>query len=263
MEKNEGYILLHRCIQDNEWLCEEHKLSRFEIWVDMLFLARWQDSPRTFKIRGNKVVVNRGEIAESTETLSERWHWSRPSVIKIINEFEEQGMVTVERSKIVNKILIVNYDKYQLKGLQQKEQSQYIETSKNNEDFLQQNLQQNLQPFNKCLNNNIVCIGGEQNFLNQALNDMSWLEVMCMQTHSQLDDVKEWLQQFDLHCKAGGETHGDLNRYKAHFRDWVRYRIDERNKQQRQTKQQNNGVQAKYDPTGSYEPKSTREDYFL
>lgn len=275
MSMNEGYILLFRSLFENEFLYDDgHKFTKPEMWIWMLTYARWQDSPRTFTIRGNKVTVNRGELAESVKTLCEVWNWSNKSVIKVLNEFEAEGMIEIERSTVINKIRIVNYDKFQFNFTQQTTQ----QPTQQNEPYIygglkeieqittQQNTQQITQPFNtykESLNNNIVCIGGEQNFLNQALNDMSWLEVMCMQTHSQLDDVKEWLQQFDLHCKAGGETHGDLNRYKAHFRDWVRYRIDERNKQQRQTKQKNNGVQAKYDPTGSYEPKSTREDYFL
>ena len=241
-----GYIKLYRQMCDWEWYGDANV---FRVFLHLLLNAQHED------IRWQGKVIQRGQVVTGRKNLSEILRLSEQQIRTALAKLESTGEITKKSTNEYTIITICKWDNYQV--------SFNDEQPTNNQRITNEQPTNNHIQECKEYNNNIVCIGGEQNFLNQALNDLGWLEIMRMQTHSQLDDVKEWLQQFDLHCKAGGETHCDLTRYKAHYRDWVRYRVDERNKQQRQTKQPNNGVQAKYDPTGSYEPKSTREDYFL
>ena len=85
------------------------------------------------------------------------------------------------------------------------------------------------------------------------------IESIMMLNHVDQETVFAKIDEFKAHCIAGMKTFVSKGDLRTHFRDWVRIRIQA----EKQSKQQNNGVQAKYDPTGSYEPKSTREDYFL
>ena len=86
------------------------------------------------------------------------------------------------------------------------------------------------------------------------------IESIMMLNHVDHETVLTKIDEFKAHCIAGMKTFVSKGDLRTHFRDWVRIRIQA----EKQSKQQNNnGVQAKYDPTGSYEPKSTREDYFL
>lgn len=244
-----GYIKLYRQMCDWEWYGDANV---FRVFLHLLLNAQHEDT------RWQGKVIQRGQVVIGREKLSEDLKLSVRQIRTALAKLESSGEITKKSTNKYTIVSVCKWDNYQvLTNNNRPTKDQQMTNKRPTNDHIQE-----CKEYKEI--NNIVCIGGEQNFLNQALNDLDWMEVMCMQTHSQLDDVKGWLQQFDLHCQAGGETHGDLNRYKAHFRDWVKYRVEDKNKQQRQTKQQNNnGVQAKYDPTGSYEPKSTREDYFL
>lgn len=88
------------------------KFSRPMCWIDLLLLAEWQYE-KIFYIRGNKVVVKRGQIAISIEDLSKRWRISKMTVQRRLQEFEKDERIIIERSNIVNIITIINYEKYQ------------------------------------------------------------------------------------------------------------------------------------------------------
>lgn len=88
------------------------KFSRPMCWIDLLLLAEWQ-TEKIFYIRGNKVVVKRGQLAISIEDLSKRWKISKNTVRKRLQEFEKDERIIIERSNVVNIITIVNYEKYQ------------------------------------------------------------------------------------------------------------------------------------------------------
>lgn len=88
------------------------KFSRPMCWIDLLLLAEWQ-TEKIFYIRGNKVVVKRGQLAISIEDLSKRWKISKMTVQRRLQEFERDERIIIERSNIVNIITIINYEKYQ------------------------------------------------------------------------------------------------------------------------------------------------------
>lgn len=88
------------------------KFCRPMCWIDLLLLAEWQ-SEKIFYIRGNRVVVKRGQIAISIEDLSKRWKISKTTVQKRLQEFIRDERITIKRSNIVNIITIVNYERYQ------------------------------------------------------------------------------------------------------------------------------------------------------
>jgi hypothetical protein len=106
----EGYISIWRRLKDNPmWLSE--KFTRGQAWVDLIMLANHK--PNYYYLRGNKVTVQRGQVARSADNLATRWGWGKGKVQRFINELEIEQQIKLEKSNIINKITIVNYDNYQ------------------------------------------------------------------------------------------------------------------------------------------------------
>ena len=281
---NEGYILLFRSLFENEFLFGDgHKFTKPEMWIWMLTYARWQDSPCTFTIRGNKVTVNRGELAESVRTLSEVWKWSNKSVIKVLNEFEAEGMIEIERSTVINKIRIVNYDKFQLNFTQQTTQQTTQQPTQQNEPYIygglkeieqiatqqitQQNTQQITQPFKTYKEINICCYSDDfEKKLFDGLRryDTQWKAQRCRMLHLTLEAFMDYIDKFEQVCQKNQSWHNytnnvasDVSSLVKHFNQWIEKELNPK------PKQQNYGNKDTYDPTRGFEPKSTYEDYEL
>ena len=107
----DGWISLYRQIMDlPEYF--ESPFDRIRCWIDLLFLA--ERKQREFRIRGQLVTVDVGDIAVSVDTLRKRWGFgSNRTVISRLKEFESDERITIEHNKLVNIIKIVNYTKYQ------------------------------------------------------------------------------------------------------------------------------------------------------
>lgn len=85
-----------------------------QAWIDLLIMAN--HNGRIIYIRGNKVEINRGEIARSTEGLAQRWMWSRGKVIRFLNELENSKMIVQQKNRVITLLSILNYDVYQSDG---------------------------------------------------------------------------------------------------------------------------------------------------
>lgn len=141
---NEGYIILPRAIMDEEYFSQ--KFTRSQALIDLYMLAAYTD--RTFSIRGNKVVVRRGQVAVAEQSLAERWKWSRNTVRKFLAEMAASKKLEQQRSRVIN-ILSLNY---------------YGITA-------QQNKQQNEHPYNKeIIKKNIKKILKEKNHEKRSYN---------------------------------------------------------------------------------------------
>ena len=106
-----GWIKISRKITEMNGYFGE-KFSRPMCWIDLLMLAEWK-SERSFFIRGNRVVVKRGQIAISIEELKKRWSLAKFTVRRRLQEFEEDDRISISRHKVVNIITIINYERYQ------------------------------------------------------------------------------------------------------------------------------------------------------
>jgi len=109
---SEGWIKLHRQLMDHD-LWTQEPFTRGQAWVDLLMLAN--HAPAQFRVRGNLVLVNRGEVARSEDSLAQRWKWSRNKVRRFMVELSEKTIQQIEQQKspILSKIRIINYDLYQ------------------------------------------------------------------------------------------------------------------------------------------------------
>ena len=107
---NEGWIKLHRQIQDNIiWTSEP--FSRGQAWVDLLLLANHKRG--VLYVRGNKVEVKRGQVGWSQKKLSERWKWSRGKVQRFLNDLENEHQIEQQKNTVTSLIAITNYEEFQ------------------------------------------------------------------------------------------------------------------------------------------------------
>ena len=163
-----GYIKLSRKITDMDSYFGE-RFNRFQCWVDLLLLAEWK--PRVIYIRGNRVDIQRGQVAESVKTLSERWSMSPNTVRGRLSELEKEGRIRIEHSSVLNLITIVKYNQYQ--DVPRIEQQKPIENKGRLFDFDQQTDQQTDQPYNKIKKEkNINNKGGKNKFCPPTLEEV-------------------------------------------------------------------------------------------
>lgn len=106
----DGFILLYRAIFNSK-LYFAGKFDKTHAWIDLLLLANYSDS--TIDKRGISVEVKRGQIAKSIDFFCERWQWSHKTVECFLKTLESSEQISIQRSRLINLISIVNYDKYQ------------------------------------------------------------------------------------------------------------------------------------------------------
>ena len=86
------------------------KFNGLRAWIDLLLLAKSSD---TFaRIRGIKVDVKRGQLAQSCNELAERWGWSKTTVTAFLRRLEEQKRISTQKNKVITLISIIEYEKY-------------------------------------------------------------------------------------------------------------------------------------------------------
>ena len=110
-----GWIALHRQLQENPiWTCNEPFDSR-SAWIDMLLSANHED--KEFYINGEFRMIKRGQFHTSQTKLAERWHWKRDRIEKYIKNLKKAKMIDYVSSKSGasrgTTITIVNYSVFQ------------------------------------------------------------------------------------------------------------------------------------------------------
>ena len=127
-QKIQGWISIHRTIWENPLFFSE-PFNKTLAWVDLLLLARHKKTPELFFIRGNEVRVEFAEIARAESTLCERWKWSRSKLRNFLKYLEKEQQIKIIKTPAINKIAIVNYEKYQ-EVIQQKDDRKTTERPK-------------------------------------------------------------------------------------------------------------------------------------
>lgn len=258
-----GWIKIDRKIIDMEGYFGE-KFTRIQCWLDLLLLAEWKDG-NVIYIRGNKVVINRGEIAMPIAELCKRWKYSKLTVRKRLQEFVDSGMIVIKKTRIINTITIINYDKYQsvenvdetevgnfsynnldIKSNPQKQSvSNTFSTIYKGDDFIsdpQTNPQSDPQsdpqtnPLYKKKEKNILLSSStaharthEGGFVGELLKEEIWIEQMCMKHKISKVDLEAWLNEFQLDAECRGKKHDNISDAKQHFNDWLRIQLKIKN----------------------------------
>lgn len=108
----QGWIKLHRKLQEHWLYQEKRKFSRYEAWLDLLMMVNHKDN----KIMqdGELVEVKRGERITSIRQLMESWDWSNTKVTKFLKTLEQDGMILCKITpKKKTHITILKYEEYQ------------------------------------------------------------------------------------------------------------------------------------------------------
>lgn len=221
MEK-QGYILLHRQLQDNDlWLLEP--FTRGQAWVDLILLANHNES--SFMIRGNLIVVKRGQIAWSEESLARRYTWSRNKLRNFLKMLKTKQQIEQQKTAAINIITIINYDKFQ-KTKQQTEQQ------KDNRLNNRKTHTNNVNNDNNVNNKNIYSKANVQNFqatAKEIIDHFNFINgTSLVLTNKKTTQIKERLKVFSIEqIKTAIENRlkskfhmGDNSEGKLWHKDW-------------------------------------------
>ena len=108
----EGWIKIHRQITDNP-IWKDKPFAEGQAWIDLLIAVTYDRSFIKVK-NGTRIELRRGECGYSTQTLAERWGWSRGKVKRFLNYLENDEKMI--QQKIVSNttiIKVLNYSFFQ------------------------------------------------------------------------------------------------------------------------------------------------------
>jgi len=109
----QGWVRLNRQLLTHDlWLAEP--FTRGQAWVDLFALANHEQG--TIYVRGNRVVIERGQVGWSELSLAQRWQWSRGKVRRFLNELETAQQIVQQKTFITTVITICNYERWQSDG---------------------------------------------------------------------------------------------------------------------------------------------------
>lgn len=107
---DQGFIKLSRKFFKNPLWKEPRQYSRSEAWLDLIFMARFEDSKQI--LRNRVIEVQRGEIIASRRFLEERWMWGSTKVINFLNYLQVNGMINQRQTAGQTIIKLCNYEAY-------------------------------------------------------------------------------------------------------------------------------------------------------
>lgn len=107
----EGWILLHRKLQECEIWANSQPFDMRSAWVDLLLLANHKDAEIIFDYK--PMTVKRGQYLTSVRKLSARWSWSKDRTLKYLKLLESLGMIHRDSTNQRTLITIEKYDVYQ------------------------------------------------------------------------------------------------------------------------------------------------------
>jgi hypothetical protein len=134
--QDNGWIKLHRKIQDNEYYFAE-RFTKMGAWIDLMILATHKG--KTFYIRGNEVKIESGQVGYSIKSLSKRWKWNDRTVTRHLNSLQTREMIQYRTNHLTTIITILNWQDYQNSTAQDTEQDTVqtqnrIQTNKNDKN---------------------------------------------------------------------------------------------------------------------------------
>lgn len=106
-----GWIKLHRKLQECWIWLEKDPFDKRSAWVDLLLTANHSDKKILFN--GELITVKRGQILTSIRKLAERWKWSYDKTSRFLKLIESGGMLRKESDNCRTLLTIENYEVYQ------------------------------------------------------------------------------------------------------------------------------------------------------
>lgn len=107
LEKNAGFILLHRSLREH-WLWKDP--VKFQWWVDILMECNHEDNQVLIKFE--LIDCKRGQTINSLLTWSKRWRVDVSTVRRYLYLCESDNMIVIENVQKTTRITVCNYDYY-------------------------------------------------------------------------------------------------------------------------------------------------------
>ena len=256
-----GWIKISREIEDH-WLWQDAERMRW--WIDMLFLASWEDKKVIEDT--HLITIKKGQFIASVAFLCKRWGKSNKTIIKYLKLLEEDEMICREVLHRQTPIItICNYDKYQCND----DNSVQTIVHRQNDENSAYDIHTQNKSINKSKSDSLGCVkdndvqtivhrqvqtivhtSKENNnistttstttararedkndeFVEELKQSEIWLEQMQMRFRMNADEIKEKLDIFALDCQCRGTEHKNLNDTRRHFNDWLRIMIESQNR---------------------------------
>lgn len=187
----DGWISLHRKIQDHWLWTKKRKFSQFEAWISLLFKASYKDTQ--INIDGKIVNLSKGSFITSEVKLSQEWGWSRETVRKFLKTLQEQKMVLKTCTSKYTTLTIKKWELYQNMTQQIRQQNRQVVDSRLDTINKVNNINNNLFNFN--INNKSDFIGFEEgDVISQWLltKGISAEDYKKLDKGTQDDLIEEW-----------------------------------------------------------------------
>tara|TARA_R110002096_G_scaffold395791_1_gene591327 strand:- start:52 stop:786 length:735 start_codon:yes stop_codon:yes gene_type:complete len=111
---DQGWISIHRGIQDNWLWKDEREFSRLEAWLDILLNVN--HTPKKVLIKNTLIEVGRGESLRSLDTWGKRWNWNKSRVRRFFNLLQKDSMIVTKNVRVTTLLTVCKYDSYQTIG---------------------------------------------------------------------------------------------------------------------------------------------------
>ncbi len=107
----QGWICLHRKIQENFLWKEPRKFSRVEAWLDILMEA--QHTKEENVMLGNYLLkCYRGQSLKSLDTWAKRWGWTKSATRRFLVLLKKCGQIDTANETITTRLTVCNYGTY-------------------------------------------------------------------------------------------------------------------------------------------------------
>lgn len=238
----------------DEWIMINRSITHHWLWYDAEWLKCWLDlllmaSTEDHKVMsdGYTFMLRKGQILASLQFFVDRWHKSKPTVIKFMKKLESENMIrreTLFRRTAV--MTIINYEQF----LQPTAPVMPPRSPKMTRPMVVKQLPKTTEE----VNNDKV-----DNFKTEMSSDNYWCEVMAMRYHISSEVLRQKIDEFfiDQTCR-GKLSHADLRDAKSHFNNWllVQQRIEKEKQNGTANKErlqgQRRGVEATLNPAEAY-----------
>ena len=111
---DQGWVSIHRGIQDNWLWKDEREFSRLEAWLDILLNVN--HTPKKVLIKNTLIEVGRGESLRSLDTWGKRWNWNKSRVRRFFNLLQKDSMIVTKNVRVTTLLTVCKYDSYQTIG---------------------------------------------------------------------------------------------------------------------------------------------------
>ena len=107
-----NFIPINRKLFNHPFWNEKRVYSKFEAWIDLLQMARYDDSEGKVITQGKIVIYSRTEIPASTRFLATRWKWGKSKIDNYLKLLKSEKMISIRLYNGQSIIKIINYDLY-------------------------------------------------------------------------------------------------------------------------------------------------------